>query len=439
MQYRIRIQPQGFHGRCQTLLAHIQKANLSGVVLFDATNILYFTGFAFIPTERPIAFVMNADGRTAMFVPRLEVEHVKTATDVDRVSHYREYPGDPHPMNIFKTLLDEMGLIPKQTRPSGSPQEDELKQVWQKTSALTDCLEDERQRPLLKISNARIGADQDGYPPIFGYQGPTLTELTGMTVVNIQGQVNQMQAIKSEAELALIRESCKWAHLAHMLLQRYTAVGATETAVSLQASNEATLTMMDSIGPLYRAQSLWSNGPNAGYRGQIGRNAAIPHALANNITFQPGDVLVTGAGCPMWGYNSELERTMFMGEPNARQIEMFSHMKNAQEIALEMMQPGVKCSDVDTAVRAYYQKHNLMPTWKHHTGHAIGLRYHEGPFLDTGDDTIMQPGMVFTIEPGFYTPDLGGFRHSDTVAITANGSKIMTYYPREWQDLVIPV
>jgi Xaa-Pro aminopeptidase len=184
---------------------------------------------------------------------------------------------------------------------------------------------------------------------------------------------------------------------------------------------------------------MWGNGPSAGYRGQIGRNAAIPHALANNIRFQSGDVLVTGAGCPLWGYNSELERTMFVGEPNQEQQDMFHHAKTAQEVAFSAMKPGDTCREVDTAVRAYYEQNDLMPYWKHHSGHAIGLRYHEGPFLDTGDETVLQPGMVFTVEPGFYAPNLGGFRHSDTVAITADGIKLMTYYPRDWQSLVIPV
>jgi Xaa-Pro aminopeptidase len=177
----------------------------------------------------------------------------------------------------------------------------------------------------------------------------------------------------------------------------------------------------------------------AGYRGQIGRNAAIPHALANNITFQPGDVLVTGASCPMWGYNSELERTMFVGEPSPEQQRFFEHMKAAQEVAFAAMKPGVTCSAVDTAVRQYYGTHDLMPYWKHHSGHAIGLRYHEGPFLDAGDQTILQEGMVFTVEPGLYVPELGGFRHSDTVVITHDGIEMLTYYPRDWESLVIPI
>ena len=399
MIHSIRIERAEFDARKERLLARVREHNLRGAVIFDHFNILYYSGFAFIPTERPIIYVLSAEGEQGMFVPRLELEHVKHETGIERVGFYHEYPGIPRPEVAFTEMLTEMNMLG---------------------------------------GDGRIGADQNGYPWILGYEGPTLSELTDLAFVNLQGFIYRQQWLKSDAELALIRESCKWGHLAHVLLQRYTRAGATETEVSLRASNEATLAMMDTIGPIYRSMS-WGGGPSAGYRGQIGRNAAIPHALANNIVFQPGDVLVTGAGCPMWGYNSELERTMFIGEPTAEQRTLFNHMKNAQEIAFAAMKPGTKCSAVDEAVRAYYDKHNLMAHWKHHTGHAIGLRYHEGPFLDTGDDTVLQPGMVFTVEPGFYSPELGGYRHSDTVAITADGIEQMTYYPRELDPLIIPL
>ena len=114
-------------------------------------------------------------------------------------------------------------------------------------------------------------------------------------------------------------------------------------------------------------------------------------------------------------------------------------MVTAQEIAFEALKPGALCSDVDNAVRAYYQEHDLMPYWKHHSGHAIGLRYHEGPFLDRGDHTSIEPGMVFTVEPGLYVQDLGGFRHSDTVLITEESTQMITYYPRDLASLTIPV
>ena len=129
---------------------------------------------------------------------------------------------------------------------------------------------------------------------------------------------------------------------------------------------------------------------------------------------------------------------MVVGEASEEVRSTFDHMLALQETAFEAMRPGARCADVDRAVRAYFEKHDLMPNWKHHSGHAIGLRYHEAPFLDSGDPTVLQPGMVFTVEPGLYVPNLGGFRHSDTVLITDGGIEIMTYYPRDLASLTIP-
>jgi Xaa-Pro dipeptidase len=382
--------------RTGALAGRVREAGLTGAVLFDASYVLYYTGFAFIPTERPIALVISADGEAGMLVPRLEREHAEANAIVERVADYPEYPSEQHPLEALRRLLGQLGLA------------------------------------------EAIGADQDGYPWVLGYRGPTLTELTGGAPKKITGLVEDQMAVKSPAEIALIRESAKWGNLAHTLLQRYTRPGLTETEVTQRASNEATLAMLDAIGPVYRAQNGFFDGASAGYRGQIGRNAAIPHALANNITFREGDVLVTGAGAPVWGYLSELERTMVIGEPTPEQRRMFDHMIALQDTAFEAMKPGVRCSDVDRAVRAYYDEHDLWGYWKHHVGHAIGLRYHEGPFLDIGDDTVLHPGMVFTVEPGLYAEGLGGFRHSDTVAITDDGLEFLTFYPRDLESLTIP-
>jgi len=257
--------------------------------------------------------------------------------------------------------------------------------------------------------------------------------------VKVTAFIEDQLAIKSRAEIELIRESAKWGNLAHVLLQRYTRPGLSEVEVSQRATNEATLAMLDAIGPIYRAQNPFSEGAGAGYRGQIGRNAAIPHSLTANIVFREGDVLVTGASAPVWGYLSELERTMVIGEPTAEQRVLFDHMVALQDIAFEAIKPGARCSDVDRAVRAYYDEHGLWDYWKHHVGHCIGLRYHEGPFLDIGDDTEIKPGMVFTVEPGLYAAGLGGFRHSDTVAVTDDGIEFLTYYPRDLDSLTLPV
>ncbi len=392
----MKIQDAEFEQRGAALAGHVRDRGLSGAVLFDNAYVLYYTGFAFIPTERPAALVVNADGERGLFVPRLEREHAQANATVQHVSDYPEYPSERHPMEALRELLERMAV------------------------------------------RDGFGADQDGYPWILGYRGPTLTELTGAGPEKITGFVEDQMAIKSRAEIELIRESAKWGNLAHVLLQRYTRPGLTETEVTQRATNEATLAMLDAIGPIYRAQNGFFDGASAGYRGQIGRNAAIPHALANNITFRTGDVLVTGAGAPVWGYLSELERTMVIGEPSDEQRRLFDHMVALQNIAFGAIKPGARCSDVDRAVRAYYDEHALWDYWKHHVGHAIGLRYHEGPFLDIGDDTEIRPGMVFTVEPGLYSADVGGFRHSDTVAVTDDGIEFLTYYPRDLESLTIP-
>ena len=393
---QLKISDAEYAQRNLRLQAIVDELGVSGVVLFDPDYVKYYTGFAFIPTERPMAYVMNAAGERALFVPRLELEHAQSMSIIDRVAHYLEYPDLSHPMNALVDLIADMGI-------SGA-----------------------------------IGADSDGYPWIFGYRGDSLSQLTGSAVINCRAPIEDQMMVKSDAEIALLKESCKWGHLAHTLLQKYTEVGISEVEVSQRASDEATLMMLETIGPIWRGNSAYYEGAMAGYRGQIGRNAAIPHALTSNIRFQEGDVLVTGASAAIWGYVSELERTMILGAPSDEQKRMFDHMYNLQTIAMEALEPGIPCSAVDLEVRAYFAEHDLMSYWKHHSGHTIGLRYHEGPFLDHGDHTEIAAGMVFTVEPGLYIPEVGGFRHSDTVLVTDDGAEMLTYYPRDIESLTIP-
>jgi Xaa-Pro dipeptidase len=199
--------------RRNALAAALQERGLAGAVLFDTQYVHYYTGFFFIATERPIAFALAADGRGGLLVPRLELEHAQANTAVSEVAHYDEYPGERHPMEALRELLDVLGL------------------------------------------RGALGADADGYPWVFGYRGPKISELSLGEWTHVADLVEDQMAIKSAAEIELLRESCKWANLAHTLLQRYTRPGVSETEVETRASTEANAAMLDAIGPLYRAQS----------------------------------------------------------------------------------------------------------------------------------------------------------------------------------------
>ena len=381
--------------RRERVLEHARGGGLSGYVLFDQSYIQYLTGFNFLSNERPIAVAQNVAGEMAVFVPEFEVERTRAESTFDRIESYPEYPGVEHPMPIFARLLADLGIA------------------------------------------GEIGADSDGYPGILGYQGPPLSEVTGAQVAPLSPVLEHAMARKSPAEVELIRESGRWCAHAHRLLQQYSVPGATEAEASLRAGHEATLAMLEALGPEYAGQLGSQDGATAGYRGQIGKRSAWAHAVAHNIRFEPGDMLVTETAAPVWGYNAELERGMVVGTPTDEMRRLFDHTVAAQDVAFAAFRPGATCADVDRAVLGYFEANDLLPLWRQHTGHAIGLRNHEAPFLDVGDHTPLEPGMVFTIEPGVYREGLGGFRHSDTVVVTEDGIEILTDYPRDLESLTI--
>ena len=388
------ISPGEFAERRLRLRERVTREHMNGYVLFDPAYIQYFTGFRFLSNERPIAYAQNADGDDAIFVPEFEVERTQAEASFDRIESYEEYPGDEHPMLGLARVTDDLGL------------------------------------------RGRIGADSDGYPGILGYEGPPLNEVTGEHVVAINASVEAMLRRKSPAEIELIRESGRWCAQAHRLLQEHSRPGATEAEASLRAAQESTLAMLAEAG--HTGQLGSADGVKAGYRGQIGRRSAWAHAVAHNIEFRPGDVHVTETGAPVWGYSADLERALVVGEPTHRMVVLFEHMLGARRAAFDALRHGVTCADVDRAVLGYFEKNDLLPYWRQHTGHAIGLRNHEAPFLDVGDHTRIEPGMVFTIEPGVYDPEVGGFRHSDTVAVTDAGIDFLTDYPADLESLIVP-
>ena len=397
MQRLTGIPTSELEARREDLLRRVAGRRLAGVVLFDAQYIRYFTSFNFLATERPVAVVADVSGELAVFVPEFEVERTRAETTFERVESYPEYPGTEHPMPILGRLLVEMGI----------------------TGAL--------------------GADHDGYPGILGYEGPALSEVTRSDVAPLGPLIESMMVRKSEAEVELIRESARWCEHAHRLLQGYSRPGVTEAQASLQAGHEATLAMLEALGPSYAGQQASSDGATAGFRGQIGRRSAWAHAVAHNIGFQPGDVLVTETSAPVWGYNAELERAMIIGEPTDEMRRLFDHAVASQQVAFDALRPGVTCADVDRAVLSYLEGNGLLRYWRQHVGHGIGLRNHEAPFLDVGDGTPIEPGMVFTVEPGLYDAGIGGFRHSDTVVVTPDGIEILTSYPSDIESLTIEV
>jgi Xaa-Pro aminopeptidase len=388
------IEPSEFAERRARLRAVAADHGAAGFVLFGPDYVHYFTGFWFLSNERPIVYAESVAGESAIFVPEFEVARTEAEASFERIESYPEYPGLEHPMRALAKLLAQLGI------------------------------------------GGTIAADQDGYPGILGYEGPPLGAVSGATVVGVSREIERMMVRKSPAEVELVRESGRWCGHAHRLLQEYTRTGRTEAEVSLQAQGETTLAMLRAHGS--RGLLGSGDGAKAGYRGQIGLRSAWAHAVAHDIEFRAGDVLVSETGAPVWGYQAELERAMVIGPPTDRMKLLFDHMLASQQVAFAAIRPGATCADVDRAVLAYFEEHDLLSYWRQHTGHGTGLRSHEAPFLDVGVATPLEPGMVFTVEPGLYDPGVGGFRHSDTVVVTDDGYELLTHYPSDLESLTLP-
>ena len=320
-------------------------------------------------------FAESVAGETAVFVPEFEVERVRAETAFERVESYPEYPGIEHPMLILARVLADLGI------------------------------------------RDAIAADGDGYPGILGYQGPALSEVAGARVEPLAAVIESMMARKSEREIELIRESGRWCARAHRLLQDYSRVGVTEAEASLRAGHEATLELLQSARRRLRpAAGLVRRGlgrlPGSDRAAELlGARGRAQHRVSGRRRARDRDERAD-LGLQRGARARDDHRAA-----DRRDAPPLRPHRGRAEAAFAALRPGVTCADVDGAVMRYFEEHDLLPYWRQHTGHAIGLRNHEAPFLDLGDFTVVDVGMVFTIEPGLYASTIGGFRHSDTVVV----------------------
>jgi Xaa-Pro dipeptidase len=137
------------------------------------------------------------------------------------------------------------------------------------------------------------------------------------------------------------------------------------------------------------------------------------------------------------GYGAECERTFFVKPPTAQMVDLFKTMRAARRRAFDLVRPGAPCTEIDQVANDFLHQEGLGEYLLHRSGHGFGLGNHEGPWVAQGSQDVLAANMLISIEPGIYIPDVGGFRHSDTVRVTEDGYECLTRYPDELADLVI--
>ena len=163
----------------------------------------------------------------------------------------------------------------------------------------------------------------------------------------------------------------------------------------------------------------------------FGANAADPHHEPDDTVVKPGDCVLFDVGCIKDGYCSDMTRTFYFKEVSNHCREIYHIVRRANEAAEALIRPGVRLCDIDAAARDLITKEGYGPQFNHRLGHFIGLKEHEYGDVSSGFDWPVQPGMIFSIEPGIYLAGDTGVRIEDLVLVTEDGVKILNRYPHE--------
>ncbi|GAA0955771.1 Xaa-Pro peptidase family protein [Kribbella koreensis] len=164
-----------------------------------------------------------------------------------------------------------------------------------------------------------------------------------------------------------------------------------------------------------------------------GPNGASPHHSLSDRVIEPGDVVVVDIGGPIpEGYCSDSTRTYSVGEPReADVVATYEVLRLAQQAAVDAVRPGVSAESIDAAAREVIAAAGLGEFFIHRTGHGIGLDVHEEPYIVSGNELILEPGMAFSIEPGIYQPGRWGARIEDIVVVTEDGVESVNQRPHQ--------
>ncbi|HJZ97856.1 MAG TPA: Xaa-Pro peptidase family protein [Candidatus Solibacter sp.] len=233
----------------------------------------------------------------------------------------------------------------------------------------------------------------------------------------VAGWIERQRMLKSEEELSAIRRSVELNSRAFEQALRRIRPGMRESDLAAELD--------------YRVRRCGADGPAFDTIVAGGERTALPHARPTCAEMERGQLLLVDMGAMLEGYASDMTRMLFLGTPDGRVKHAYNAVLEAQLAAIDAVRPGITAHIVDRAARRVLVKQNLARAFVHSTGHGLGLEIHEPPRVGKHDPTVLERGMVITIEPGVYIEGFGGIRIEDTVAVTERGCAVLTPTSKE--------
>jgi Xaa-Pro aminopeptidase len=249
-------------------------------------------------------------------------------------------------------------------------------------------------------------------------QQQELSEEVGEGILkSTKGLVESLRLVKDETEIEALRRAGRLVDEVYQEIVRTLRPGMKER----EAAGRIAYEFMRRGARGVSFESIVASGPRS----------SLPHGVASEKEIEAGELVVLDFGCHIGGYASDFTRTVAIGEPNAEQRRIHGIVLDAQRAAREAARSGLISRELDAVARRVIEKAGEGERFTHSLGHGLGMAVHEEPRLSETSDTVLQPGMVVTIEPGIYIPGWGGVRIEDTVVIGDNGAESLTSSPRD--------
>lgn len=243
------------------------------------------------------------------------------------------------------------------------------------------------------------------------------TDIKEIKTEPLRQRVTELRAVKTEAEIANIREAEAIGDRAFAKILKKLKAGMTEKEVAAILE--------------FFMKEEGADGFSFDTIAASGIHSAMPHAVPTDKVLEPGDFLTMDFGCLCRGYCSDMTRTVVIGKASEEQRKVYDTVLRAQKTALTGIRPGMTGKEIDALARNVIEKAGYGDCFGHSLGHSVGLNIHEKPSFSPNEDTIIRPGMVITVEPGIYIENFGGVRIEDVVVITESGCENITHSPKE--------
>ncbi|MCP3739437.1 M24 family metallopeptidase [Rossellomorea sp. BNER] len=359
-----------YQKRLNDFIQHLEKQQVDLAIVNSPKNVFYYTGFQSEPYERFMALVIDLrNQKNYLFVPALDQEAAEESSFVKEIIPISDE------LNPYKVLKDTIGegvqSIGLETKNTSLFQQEQLRYFF----------------------------------PDFSYQ-------------NIGDFITFQRMRKSPEECRKVQHAVQV--IEKVLKEGITRIKDGTTELDLVAELEYLMRKFGADGPSFSTTVL------------SGEKSSLPHGSPNRKKLNHGDFLLIDMGVIVDGYCSDITRTFVMGEETAEQRRIYDIVREATKEGILAAKAGVSAGSVDIAARNVIQTNGYGQYFNNRVGHGLGIEVHEEPSIHEKNELTLEPGFLFTIEPGIYIPGYGGVRIEENVYIGEDGkAEVLTTFPTE--------